>query len=176
MEEKNKNKKIFEVDDFNYELYSPIGYKAQNVGQLVDIQTVKLVSPLVKLCIMNKGLSQMVMRAYLETIPLFQQMKRDSDVEEKKSEDDVAEQRAFNPEALAREVEVPIMASKMNFSLAMEKFKELAMAGCVLVEETKINFIQWGQISEPDLVEMFYQFVGVFIMPSLFPPQEEGKK
>lgn len=190
MEEKIEKtpENAFNVDEFNYILSSPIGYKAPNVGQLMNTQTVTLVSPLVKFCIMSKGLCQMIMRATIQTMPIFQQLGQYSNAQEmvrienqkaeeaEKAEEAGEDKKSQTPDELAREVEIPIMASEMNFELAMEKFKELAFSGCVLVEGTKINFIQWGQISEPDLVEMFYQFVGVFIMPSLFYSLKEEKK
>jgi hypothetical protein len=180
MTKKNKEKVAFDfqVDFFEYVLASPVGYAS--AGSLLKTDRVTLNSPLVKHLIKSMALSQLVNIATMKASSIFQAMKKyasDEDIkllEDQKKE----EQQEETAQSLGEQARTIILGSDINFEKAVDKFKDLAFAGCLRVEKNTINVIQWDEISEPDKVEMFFQFVGVFILPSLFaaPKEEKGSK
>jgi len=181
----NENKQPeFQVDSFEYNLSSPVGYAETGkgtAGQKLYVDKITLVSPLVKFLIKSMKLAQMLNLASLKVIPVLQVITKYSDAQElkllgeKKAEKEKSkeDEKPQTPAEMAEQVRFTILASDMNFEKAIEVFKDLAGMGCVLVEGKKINHMQWDEISQPDQVEMFYQFTGVFIMPSLFPAPKE---
>ena len=181
-----KKQPEFQIDSFEYNLSSPVGYAETGKGQSghkLYTDKVTLVSPLVKFLIKSMRLSQFVNLAIMKAIPIFKTIRKYSDPEEiklleegikKEEEERKKEGKPQTPAEMGDGIRQQILTSDINFEKVIEVFQDLAQAGCVLVEKKSINFMQWDEISQPDQVEMFYQFAGVFIMPSLFPaPKEE---
>lgn len=173
----------FQIDSFEYNLSSQIGYAHD--GQKLYVNKVTLVSPLVKFLVKSMKLSQLINLATMKALPIFNAIRKHSDPEdiilleeENKGEEEKRKKEGEieSPKEMGDRVRLPIMTSDIDFEKVIEAFKELAQAGCVLVEGKKINFLQWDEVSQPDQVEMFFQFAGVFIMPSLFPAPKEGEE
>lgn len=180
-------KKDFQIDSFEYNLASPIGYAQAGVGQAgTKLQTdkIKIVSPLVKNYIESLCLSQLMRQASLKAVSIFQILKNTSSaediklLEEKHKQEEEEEENLADktPAKMSEEVRDTIMTSDMDIHRALEIFKTLCLSGTVQVEETAINFIQWKEISPVDHLEMFFQFIAVFIQPSLFSPLKEEKE
>lgn len=175
----------FQVDSFEYNLSSQIGYAESgkgSAGQKLYVDKVTLVSPLVKLLIKSRKLAQMIGAISIKTAPVFGALRKHFEsqepklleMEKKKEVKEEKEEDSQTPVELGDALKMTVMISDLDFEAAIFEFQQLALLGSVLVEGKNINFIQWDEISQPDQVEMFFQFIGVFIMPSLFPvPKEE---
>ena len=173
-----KENSQFIEDSFEFNLGSPVKYKPDGVGQLVDTRTLRIVSPNLDHYIVSRPLAQMVKRAMLQIMPIFAGLDKFRSPEERKLIKAAAEEedkKDKTPIELGRQMEEMLMTSEIDIPEAHSRFQELALAGCVTVEGKPINIVQWDEIPEREQLEMFFQFVGVFIASSLFaPPSEEG--
>jgi hypothetical protein len=169
-----KPEEFSKTDMFEYVLSSPIQFAMQ--GQMQDTNILTIVSPpVVNMRIKSFELSQMIHLATMQSATVTKTMQKhgvfDTDddtklLEEKKKEEKKKEE---TPEELSQGIRFTLLNSELNLEKAIDKFKELALAGCVLINNDKINFLQWDSIPESDKMEIFFQFIGVFIMPSLYP-------
>lgn len=186
--DKNNIKKRLELDWFEYELDSPIHYS--DGGKRIPTTTVYIYAPHSKIAIQTFELEQMISLALTKFAVLFKRMSFDgsdnsvgnsllSDQNSQNKEGEIeinkegevkeknTEKESINFLEASEEARVVARNSDLNMEKAVNVFGKLAQLGCVKVGEKDINYMQWANISPPDKMEIFFRFVGIFVIPSL---------
>lgn len=171
MEEQEKKEfEIPKIDNFEFQLRKPINYAEG--GRNVPVNSVKVVAPGEKLCVQAFVLVQMVTTACVKAGVMLRALQKtyDGDAESQKLLTESGS-KEITPEVIIKDasesVKVFMSTSDVNLEKAIDEFYKLASAGCVLVGNNPINFVQWQEMSNLDIMDMFFQFVGVFTSPSL---------
>ncbi len=156
----NKEKtELSVIDSFEFKLSKPIGYGVG--GKHVYTDKVKVVAPGEKLCIEAIKLEQMTLAAAIKSSALAAKFKKTKDSPEPDEEDEDKVKSA------GKTGKMLMTASDINVSLGIEIFGDLAMAGCLIIQGNPVNPVQWNELSNYDKRDIFYQFIGVFILPSI---------
>lgn len=166
-------------DSFEYGLKEPIEYHFG--GQVVPCGSVTIRGPGLDLLFESYVIKQMLAQSIIRTTAISEIIQRAQPdqsqpdqlllpEEEDKGKDKGKEK--FSPSKAARSVDYTALISDLHMPTAIKEFSKLAMAGCVKVKDNNVNFLQWEKIRNDDKLEIFLQFAGVFIMPSVFPETE----
>ncbi|MGD8499272.1 MAG: hypothetical protein PVJ86_01415 [Phycisphaerales bacterium] len=166
-------------DFFPFHLRKPVRFNHGGAG--VEVDKIEIHAPSVGMLIKYFGLKQMVSSAIVKALRIQQaaadlSFSEQALLEEKKIEQ---EKKEFSPIDAARDARYVIMLSELNLELAIERFGSLAIGdpesrrdGCIQINGQNLNFLQWNDIREDDKMDIFFQFVGVFMLPSAFSPDE----
>jgi hypothetical protein len=174
MEDKQKKIETSDIpDSFEFRLQMPVHYAFG--GNLAPCHSVKIQAPGVDLVIEAFALKRMVAKATIKSTAMFnfiEKISRDTDAVKLLPDKGKKEkENEVSPSELARTVEYIALMSEMDLKDAIEEFRNLAFSGCVMVNDHAINSIEWDEMRADDKLEIFWQFVGVFIMPSAFPSE-----
>lgn len=170
------------TDSFDFKLSRPISYAES--GRQMHTDSVTVYAPGEELLLQSLGLSQLVHRAALDAAKsaaemgnvkkakqLFGMVLDDEDVEEIEKQE--------TPEEAGASARMILMTSQISLPDATDEFASLACSGCLRINgNVKLNSFQWKEIAAADKLEIFFQFIGVFMVPSLFsaPKAERGSK
>jgi hypothetical protein len=160
------------IDSFEFYLREPIRYSF--AGEFPSTNRIEIHAPSVGVLIKKVKLDQMVTQAVVRASTLFTALRQaDSQdtilLEDKKPE----EEEDNSPRAAGETARSLIVMSDLDVEVAINHFGVMAMEGCVRVERMNLNLLQWRDIREDDKLDMFYQFVGVFMLPSTLQAEKE---
>ncbi len=162
------------IDSFEFYLREPVKYSY--AGEFVRTDKVEICAPSVGMLIKKVKLDQMVTQAVVRASTFFAALGNANPtgtlpLEEESSGE--GEKDEGSPRTAGETAKGLIVMSDLDVESAIEYFGVLAMKGCVKVEKMELNALQWRDIREDDKLDMFYQFVGVFMLPSTL--QAESK-
>jgi len=170
MDKNNDEKKALEIDSFDFHLRKPVGYNVG--GQSVRVDKLKVKAPGMGLLFEAYPLRQMVGKALMESAAISSMIAQYAietpkllTMDEEEKPDLLAEQ---TPAKAGESFQYLADFSRFPVKDAIDMFFELATAGCVLVKDMKINILQWNELRNDDKLDMLFQFIGVFIQPSIF--------
>jgi len=172
MSDKKKDAALPKIDSFDYHLSTPIKYS--DGGQSIPTDVVTIVAPGEKLCIKAFKLCQMMTSANIKagaTVAVLNKIMDAPETQKLIEEKKAKEAKSFDVKTIIKEgsetCKTVMIASDVDLEKGIAEFKKLAKEGCVMVAEKPLNYIQWKALSNLDIMEMFFQFCGVFISPSL---------
>ena len=156
---------------FEIALSTPVGYVVEGHGEKLYSDKVTLVAPSAKQAIKAVRLQQFMQTAAIKCSALFSMFKKqDIEEEPKQITLDVEDEQTARDKAItdgSDTARTTILSSDIDIESGLSAFEDLAKTGCLMVNGKEIDPFQWINISELDKLNIFYHFVGVFIMPSL---------
>lgn len=176
----SKRRQIKDIpDSFFFHLRNPVRFSHGGSG--VEIDKIEICAPSVGMLIKKFKIEQMVSQAILRASGLLHRpddLSEQALLEEKRKKE--VEEDEYSPIKAGETARYLILLSELSLEAAISLFGELAIAnpeskqnGCVQINGQNLNFIQWHDIREDDKMDIFFQFVGVFILPSVFSPREK---
>ena len=181
MEEKNAITRI--PDSFSFALREPISRASEpgEGGGTVRVDSVTLVAPGAMLIIESYKMRMDLKKAFYNAAPYLNKM-RDFIEEPKllpadgKKEEDEFDFFDQSPVESGEHAQIYIDLSELNIFDLVDQFRVLALKGCVRIDGKKISPFQWKDLRQDDVLDMLFQFLGVFILPLVFPASAEKRK
>lgn len=162
------------IDSFEFCLQEPITYAFG--GERVPANSVTIHAPGLELLFDSYDLIQMVSKAAFATMGFMRNITSHAEerqiLEEVEEEEDSKSVLAQSPSEAADQAKLYVQFSDIRLKEAIEEFRKLAIGGCVRVNKKPITHFQWKEFRNDDLLSMFLQFLGVFILPSIFPESQ----
>lgn len=168
------------IDSFEFTLRNPVSYAFD--GQRVPSQSVQIHAPGVDLIFESYALTQMVTKAAFSSVEFLQTLSVTIGDQEKfvdvEDNEKMQKQKSFHqsPIEASEQVDLYLKFSDIKIKDAISEFRNLALEGCVRVNNKKLTQYQWKELRNDDVLDMFMQFLGVFILPSIFSESPENQE
>lgn len=172
------------IDSFRFYLREPVSYAdsgRKGSGRMEKIDMVTIHGPGLELLFESYTLIQMIGRAMMSSVDAIRNLA--SYIDENQGdyalltdgrEDEKADLLDQSPAQAGDQAKLYINFSDMSVVEAINEFRRIAMMGCVRVNGKNVTAFQWKELRNDDILDMFKQFIGVFILPSVFSDSAES--
>jgi len=140
--------------DIDYTLETPI--QVSNGGDLDNCFILTLVSPVKKFIRKTYKLQQYFMQAQVQQAELFAGIASKREAIEKDGDED-------EHELDQNDVMQMLLSSNVDIDHMLSEFERLVLLGAVVIDDKKLNPIQWGKITDKDKEGLMTKYVAFFI-------------
>ncbi|MDH3325175.1 MAG: hypothetical protein OEM38_00495 [Gammaproteobacteria bacterium] len=143
------------MDDQDVYLESPI--KVSNGGDLDDCMVVTLMCPKKKFIRKTYKLQQLFTTAQVQQAELY------ASIIESREKDDETDDDKEDEKVTHTQIMQMLLSSRVNMEEVFDEFERLALLGAVMVNDKKINVLQWDAITDEDKEGLMAKYMAFFI-------------